>query len=213
MALSPFDTEEMLFEDSDTMLFEDGETMLYENYELDTSDMLWYLPKYYNKDLGIWVDLSFAFRATTYGWDDIALNFRNGYIFHLANDEQLTYLEEMLKVPVDKTLSREYRAGRLTSKLVKKVTTQEVILSIANQFYPNDKPTLNELGDDYTLTITFSNMSALPSDIDVFRHTIIEILQADLDFEVSLDVAMSAFTHDELSAFSHENLHAYKQSA
>ena len=214
MALNPFKTEEMLLEDSDLMLLEDGDTMLFENYKLNNTDMLWYLPKYYHKESGIWVDLSFAFKATTAGWEDIANNFRNGYIFHLANEEQLKYLEEMLKVPVDETLSKEYRAGRLTAKLVKKVTTREVIINIAKQFYPNEpNPILSELGGDYTLTISFSNMQVLPADIDIFKNTIIKILQADLDFEVSLDVAMSAFTHDELSAFTHANLHGYRQSA
>jgi len=214
MALNPFETEEMLLEDNDLMLLEDGDTMLFENYKINSTDILWYLPKYYHKLSGIWVDLSFAFKATTEGWEEIALNFRNGYIFHLASDEQLTYMEEMLKVPVDKTLSSDYRAGRLTSKLVRKVTTRSVIIGIAKQFYPNEpNPTLSELGDDYTLTITFSNMQVLPADIDIFKNTIIEILQADLDFEVSIDIAMSAFTHDELNVFSHDNLHAYKQSA
>ena len=214
MALNPFLSEEMLLEDNDLMLFEDGDTMLYENYTLNSSDMLWFLPKYYYKDSGVWVDLSFAFKATTEGWSDLAKNFRNGYIFHLATSEQLTYLEEMLKVPVDETLSTEYRAGRLTAKLVRKVTTKEVILGIAKQFYPNEpNPILNELGADYTLSITFSNMQVLPVDIDVFKNTVYEILQADLDFIVDLDIAMSAFTHDELALNSHDNLVAYKQSA
>ena len=214
MTITLLISEDMLFENGETMLFEDGEPMLFEATELNNSDMIYHLPNYYNKKEGIWVDLSFAFKSTTKGWDGIALGFKNGYIFHLANEEELKYLEEMLKVPVDETLSREYRVGRLTAKLVKKVTTLKVILGIAKQFYPDEEnPILDEVGDDYTLTITFSNMQVVPADIDIFRNTIIEILQADLDFLVSLDIAMSAFTHDELNALSHDNLVAYKQSA
>ncbi len=205
--------KEMLYEAGEIMLFEDGDTMLFEDYAISGIDMLHYLPRYYNKEAGIWVDLSTAFKATTDGWEEIAKGFRSGYIFHLATPAQLTYLEDMLKVPIDENLSHEYRAGRLTIKLVRSVTTREVILGIAKQFYPDENPTLDELGDDYTLTITFSNMQVLPTDIDVFRNAIIEILQADLDFHVSLDIALSAFTHDELNLHSHDNLHAYKHSA
>ena len=170
------------------------------------------LPKYYNKNAGTWVDLDLAFIATTDGWEELANNFRNGYIFHLADTTQLKYLEEMLKVPVDETLSNEYRAGRLRAKLVRKVTTQEVVINIAKQFYPLENPTLSETEADYTLTILFGNMQVLPTDIDIFRNTVIEILQADLDFIVELDIALSAFTHDELSVYTHDNLVAYRQS-
>jgi len=156
------------------------------------------LPKYYKKDTGTWVDLDLAFIATTDGWEELATNFRNGYIFHLADTTQLKYLEEMLKVPVDETLSNEYRA--------------EVVINIAKQFYPLENPTLSETEADYTLTIFFGNMQVLPVDIDIFRNTVIDILQADLDFIVELDVALSAFTHDELNAYTHDNLVAYRQS-
>lgn len=174
--------------------------------------MIELLPKYYNKIAGTWVDLDVAFLATIDGWAELTENFRNGYIFYLADATQLKYLEEMLKVPVDETLSNEYRAGRLQAKLVPKTTTRQVIINIAKQFYPSENPTISEVEADYRLTIYFGNMTVLPVDIDVFRNTILDILQADLDFIVELDVAMSAFTHDELGAFTHDNLVAYRYS-
>lgn len=170
------------------------------------------LPRYYNILAGMWYDLDRAFEITTKDWGLLTQLFRNGYIFRLADATQLKYLEEMLKVPVDETLSNEYRAGRLQAKLVPKVTTEQVIKNIAKQFYPLESPTLSGIDVDYRLTIYFGNMTVLPLDIDVFRNTIIDILQADLDFIVELDVAMSAFTYDELSAFTHDNLVAYRYS-
>ena len=175
--------------------------------------MLDNLPKYYNKLTGTWVDLDDAFKATTASWNGIYDDFRNGYIFHLANATQLKFLEEMLKVPVDETLSNEYRAGRLQAKLIPKITNEQTIKNIAKQFYPSENPIISGVEADYTLTIFFGNMQVLPIDIDIFKKTIVDILQADLDFIVELDVALSAFTHDELELFSHDNLVAYRQDA
>ena len=207
------DGEGMDYEDSSLMLYEDGIKMSFSNNKAVGENLLKYLPNYYKKINSTWFDLAKAFQETSKGWDKLTIGMRNGYIFHLANKEQLSYLETMLKVPVDNSLPNAYRAGRLEAKLVRKVTTREVIINIAKQFYPNElNPIIKENEKDYTVNLYFGNMQVLPLDIDIFRHTIINILQADLDFMVKLDVAMSAFTHDQLHIYTHDQLVAYRQS-
>lgn len=169
-----------------------------------------YLPKYYNKTEGQWYDLNRAYEETIKGWGLTIANFRNGYIFSLANEVQLQFMEELLKVPVDTSLSIDYRVGRLQAKLLPAATTQSAIIHIAKQFYPNENPVISEVEADYTLTIFFSNMQVLPTDIAVFKDTIEEIIQADIDFSVLLDVAMAAFTHTDLSAHTYADLTGYR---
>jgi len=169
-----------------------------------------YLPNYYNKTAGTWKDLGVAFDATTYLWEEASAQFRNGFIFALANEEQLSYLEEIFFIPDGSALTLEQRRGRLLAKYLPKATTLQKVLEIAMTFYPNEVPYISEVEADYTLTIFFTQMKIIPSDIDIFREAIESILQADLDFFVRLDANLSAFEHETLHTITNGNLTVYK---
>lgn len=169
------------------------------------------LPIYYKKDAGIWNDLDVAFLATVDGWAGLLTYTRDGFIFANADIDQIRFLEGMLKINSEESYPLDYRRGRLVAKFIPLISSSDIVLSVAKNFYPTHVATLSEVEADYTLTMFFTTMQVLPSDIQIFRDTINDIIQADLDFNVNLNIAMSAFTHAELSAFTHGNLIAYTQ--